>query len=120
MRPLLRSFARAAFVLVACSQSLAAHAQGIEQGRELFVRKDKGNCSACHQVPSDPAIASRATVGPALSGLRDRMPDRATLREMLVDPIRRNPEAIMPPFGKHEILGPSEIERVIDYLHAIR
>jgi len=120
MSPLLRSFARAAFVLAACSPPLAARAQGIEQGREIFVRKDKGNCSACHQVPSDPEVASRATVGPALAGLRDRMPDRAALREMLFDPMRRNPDAIMPPFGRHEILQASEIERVIDYLHAIR
>jgi sulfur-oxidizing protein SoxX len=115
-----RGRARAALATFACAASLALHAQDVAQGRELFMRKDKGNCIACHEVPSDPAIATRATVGPALSGIRERLPERAALREMLVDPARRNPATLMPPYGRHQILGGAEIERLIDYLHAIR
>lgn len=120
MRLPFRVSAHAALLLAACSSSLALHAQVAEQGRDLFVRKDKGNCGACHQVPSDPAVTSLATVGPPLASVRDRLPDRAMLREMLVDPMRRNPGTLMPPYGKHQILDSGEIERVIDYLHAIR
>jgi sulfur-oxidizing protein SoxX len=55
-----------------------------------------------------------------LANVRDRLPDRAALREMLVDPQRRSPGTLMPPYGRHQILTASEIERVIDYVHAIR
>jgi sulfur-oxidizing protein SoxX len=120
MRLAWRGCALAALALVAGGIVSAAHAQDIGPGRDLFVRKDKGNCVACHQVPSDPAVASVATVGPALAGVRDRLPDRAALRELLFDPMRLNPDTLMPPYGKHQILGDSEIEQLIDYLHALR
>jgi sulfur-oxidizing protein SoxX len=109
-----------AVALAACCLPPASHAQGVQQGRDLFNARDKGNCGACHQVPSDPAVSSRATVGPVLANVRDRLPDRAALREMLVDPQRRSPGTLMPPYGRHQILTASEIERVIDYVHAIR
>ena len=120
MRSSRRGQVRAALAIVACASSLALHAQDIAAGRELFVRKDKGNCVACHEVPSDSTIASRATVGPALSGLRERLPDRQAIRELLVDPMRRNPATVMPPYGRHQILSAPEIERLIDFLHALR
>jgi sulfur-oxidizing protein SoxX len=120
MRHRCPGLARAALALAAGIASLASNAQEVAAGRELFVRKDKGNCIACHAVPPDPAIASRATLGPPLSGVRERMPDRAALREMLFDPMRRNPATLMPPYGRHQILDAAEIERLIDYLHALR
>jgi sulfur-oxidizing protein SoxX len=120
MRLAARARARAMLAVAAGSIAFAALAQDIGPGRELFVRGDKGNCVACHQVPSDPAVASRATVGPALANVRDRLPGRAALREMLVDPTRRNPDTLMPPYGRHRILGDDEIGQLIDYLHAIR
>ena len=120
MMPSLRNIALAAFAVATCSLSAPSHAQDVQQGRDLFLRKDKGNCGACHQVPSDPAVTSRATVGPALANVRERLPDRVALRAMLVDPMQRNPATLMPPYGKHQILTPAEIERVLDYVHAIR
>jgi L-cysteine S-thiosulfotransferase len=112
---------RARLAIVAfCGSCFAAQAQDAAQGRELFMRKDKGNCIACHEVPSDPAIATRATVGPALSGIRDRLPDRSAVREILLDPARRNPATLMPPYGRHRILVDAEIEHLVDYLHALR
>jgi sulfur-oxidizing protein SoxX len=120
MRPFRFGPVHAAFAVVACTGSLAAQAQDVVAGRDLFVRKDKGNCVACHEVPSDTAVATHATVGPSLSGVRERHPDRSVLRELLVDPMRRNPATLMPPYGRHQILSAAEIERVIDYLHALR
>ena len=45
--------------------------------------------------------------------------DRARLRELLEDPMRANPDTVMPPYGRHRLLEASEIERVIDFLHAL-
>lgn len=88
-------------------------------GRELFVRVDKGHCIACHQVPEGAGPATRSDLGPRLDGARVRALDRARLRELLIDPSRANPESLMPPFGRHRILDAAEIERLIDYLHAL-
>ena len=90
-----------------------------QSGRDLFVRADKGYCIACHQVPEGAGPATRSDLGPRLDGARVRAFDRAKLRELLVDPTRANPESLMPPFGRHRILDAAEIERVIDYLHAL-
>ena len=106
---------------------LAAFAAGLalpvpakaQSGRELFVRADKGHCIACHQVPDGAGPATRSDLGPRLEGTRLRALDRARLRELLIDPSRANPDSVMPPFGRHRILDAAEIERVIDYLHAL-
>ena len=35
------------------------------------------------------------------------------------DPGRANPDTVMPPFGRHRILEPAEIGRIVEYLHAL-
>jgi sulfur-oxidizing protein SoxX len=32
------------------------------------------------------------------------------------DPARFNPQTVMPPYGKHEILSPEEIDKLIAWL----
>ena len=44
---------------------------------------------------------------------------RARLRELIVDPARLNPDTVMPPFGRHRILDAVEIDRLVEYLHAL-
>jgi sulfur-oxidizing protein SoxX len=44
---------------------------------------------------------------------------RARLRGLLMDPMAANPDTVMPPYGKHRILEPAEIDRVVDYLDAL-
>lgn len=85
-------------------------------GPALFTRADKGHCAACHQVPGAPA---RGDVGPALTGERMRALGKAALREAIHDPTRANPDTVMPPFGRHRILDAGEIERLVEYLHAL-
>jgi sulfur-oxidizing protein SoxX len=112
----------AAGVLLGLGVSLlpaASRGDDTATGRDLFLRKDKGYCVSCHQVPSDPGITGKATMGPPLAGVHARYPDRAALRLMLFDPTRRNPASVMPPYGRHQILGSAEIERIIDFLDAI-
>jgi sulfur-oxidizing protein SoxX len=49
--------------------------------------------------------------------MRERFPDRAELRQQIWDPTRRNPETVMPPFGKHGVLSEREIDLVLDYIY---
>ncbi len=107
--------------LLAASAALAcATAWGqAPSGGDLFTRPDKGNCIACHQVPEGSGPAVRANVGPRLDRARLAGWDRGRLRAFLEDPMRANPDTVMPPYGRHRLLEPGEIERLIDYLHAL-
>jgi len=112
---------RAALALLcalAGAGALAAAARPLP-GSELFARRDKGNCIACHQVAQGAGPATRSDLGPKLEGARMRAIGRERLRTLLTDPMANNPETLMPPFGRHRILDAAQIERVIDYLYAL-
>ena len=86
-------------------------------GRELAHDVYKGNCLACHQIPGDPSAVSLADIGPPLVNMRKRFPDRAALRGQVWDPMARNPQTVMPPFGKHKVLTEEEIDLIVDYIY---
>jgi sulfur-oxidizing protein SoxX len=86
---------------------------------ELFVRADKGHCIACHQLPPGAGPRTRSDLGPPLEGARMRALGREALRQVLDDPMRANPATIMPPFGRHRILERGEIDRLVEFLHAL-
>jgi len=86
-------------------------------GRELAHDVYKGNCLACHRIPGDRSAVTLATIGPPLVHLRERFPDRAVLRAQVWDPTTRNPETVMPPFGKHKVLTEAEIDAIVDYIY---
>jgi sulfur-oxidizing protein SoxX len=44
---------------------------------------------------------------------------KAALRETIADPTRANPDTVMPPFGRHHILDAAEIDRLVEFLHAL-
>ena len=88
-------------------------------GLDLFTRADKGACIACHQLPAGTGPATRADVGPALTGARMRELGRARLAEILQDPMRANPQTVMPPYGRHRILKKAEIDALVEFLHAL-
>ena len=58
-------------------------------------------------------------MGPRLDAARLKGWDRARLRDLLDDPTRANPDTVMPPYGRHRLLDDREIERLIDFLHAL-
>jgi sulfur-oxidizing protein SoxX len=89
----------------------------IEAGRAIAQDVYKGNCLACHQIPGDASAVSMANIGPPLTHMQQRFPDREALREQIWDSTRRNPSTVMPPFGKHRILTEQEIDLVVDYLY---
>ena len=101
-------------VLCCVFLSSSAMAQTTATGKQLVMDEGKGNCVACHQFPDDPAIASRATVGPALGAAR--YPSRSKLAAVIRDQSAINPNTVMPPYGKHKILTEREIETIVDYL----
>lgn len=106
-------------LIFACWANAAISESGAIAGRKLFLDPQKGNCAACHQAPSDPVIASRSKVGPALSEIKKQYPDRARLRAVIWALNDTLPDTIMPPYGKHRILTDAEIDTVVDYLEGL-
>ena len=88
----------------------------LELGKQLAMSRSKGNCIACHAI-DDGALPGN--VGPPLMSMQLRFPDRAELSEQIWDPTVRNPNTMMPPFGKHLILTRDEIEAIVDYLYTL-
>jgi sulfur-oxidizing protein SoxX len=86
---------------------------------DAFVNPEKGNCIACHQLPAGYGPATRADLGPALTGARMRELGRSRIQQAIDDPTRSNPDTVMPPFGRHRILDRAEIDRLVEYLHAL-
>lgn len=86
---------------------------------ELFTRADKGACLACHRLPAGVGPATKADVGPALTGARMRELGRAGIASLLQDPTRANPQTVMPPYGRHRILQKAEIDALVEFLHAL-
>ncbi len=91
----------------------------VEEGRRLAHDFDKGNCLACHAAPSDAQAVTKANIAPPLVAMRERFSDREALRSQIWDAAKRNPDTIMPPFGRHLILSDDEIELIIDYLYTL-
>jgi sulfur-oxidizing protein SoxX len=106
------------FLLVTGSASANNDAR-VEAGRRLAHDFEKGNCLACHAVPTDTAAITKANIGPPLIGMRERFKDRELLRRQIWDAATRNPNTIMPPFGRHMILTDDEIDLIIDYVHTL-
>jgi sulfur-oxidizing protein SoxX len=44
---------------------------------------------------------------------------KAQLRAIIEDAPKRNPDSVMPPFGRHHILDAKEIDRLAEFLHAL-
>lgn len=102
----------------ACPAS-ADHAQRIAAGARLAHDVGKGNCLACHAMPSDTTAVTSANIGPPLVAIRARFPDREQLQRQVWDAGTINPDTVMPPFGKHQILTTDEIELIVDYLYTL-
>lgn len=120
MRRCLADFSIAAIVVVFAAGANATHAQpaqmGTLDGREIFRSPVKGNCIACHPVPGTQSRLDKSRVGPDLSAMSSRIPDRLKLRAVIWDMSEANPNTVMPPYGKHRILSETEIDAVVQFL----
>lgn len=105
-------------ILASLSCSVSAQHGSID-GRALFADVRKGNCVACHQSPGDSLATGKIRIGPDLSGIKGRYPDRALLRAIIWDQSEKLPNTVMPPYGKHRILTEAEIDAVVGYLESL-
>ena len=85
-------------------------------GKQLAMARDKGNCLACHAI-ADGELPGN--IGPPLVYMQQRFPDKAQLRAQIWDATVRNPNTMMPPFGRHRILNDEEIDLIVDYIHSL-
>jgi L-cysteine S-thiosulfotransferase len=94
----------------------AADAQAAQAlpGQALAFDRSKGNCLTCHDIKGGDAPGN---VGPALADMKTRFPDRKELTAIVFDETRRNPQTVMPPFGRNLILTEGEIEAIVDFLY---
>ena len=98
--------------------SFAADDEGAD-GRSLAFDRKKGNCLACHAIPSEPKAESPGNIGPPLANMKERYPDLATLRARIWDETATNPDSVMPPFGRNKILTEEELDLVTAYIHSL-
>ncbi|SDR16851.1 monoheme cytochrome SoxX (sulfur oxidation) [Rhizobiales bacterium GAS113] len=95
---------------VAQAQSAAA------AGRDLAFDRGKGNCLSCHAIKGGELPG---TIGPPLADMKARFPERQDLVSILTDESRRNPQTVMPPFGRNLILSDPEISAIVDFLYTL-
>jgi L-cysteine S-thiosulfotransferase len=104
---------------LALSVALAAPAlaqSAVSEGQKLAFDRGKGNCLTCHDIKGGDLPG---TIGPALKDIKSRYPDRNDLVAIVRDETRRNPQTVMPPFGRNRILTEQEINAVVDFLQTL-
>ncbi len=87
-----------------------------EKGKEVAFDRKKGNCLACHAM-DDGSLPGN--IGPPLVSMKLRFPDKDVLRAQIWDATVRNPNSIMPPFGRHNMLSEEEIDWITEYVHGL-
>jgi sulfur-oxidizing protein SoxX len=113
----------------AIGERLAA-AGDAARGKQVVVSRD-ANCLLCHSVP-DSGVRSMGNIGPPLAGVGTRLSE-GQLRLRVVDPLRLNPESVMPSYYRTEglnqvapalrgkpVLTAQQVEDTIAYLLTLR
>jgi sulfur-oxidizing protein SoxX len=93
-----------------------AQAQSAAEGRKIAFDRGKGNCLTCHMIKGGDLPG---TIGPELTGIKSKYPNRDDLIAIVSDETRRNPQTVMPPFGRNRILTEQEINAVVDFLQTL-
>jgi sulfur-oxidizing protein SoxX len=94
----------------ALAQSAAA------EGQKLAFDRGKGNCLTCHVIRGG---EYPGTLGPELTDIKSKYPNRDELIAIVTDETKRNPQTVMPPFGRNRILTEKEINAVVDFLQTL-
>lgn len=95
-----------------CNDTANPPTEAITQGGCIAITRAKGNCQACHFI----AGTTSGNIAPPLVGMSQRFSDKSRLRAHIDDPAQFNPRTVMPPYGRHEILTPGEIDKIIGWL----
>jgi sulfur-oxidizing protein SoxX len=88
----------------------------VEAGKAVAMDRARGNCIACHLMPG---ADSPGAIGPALIAMQTRYPSKEDVAQQIWDPTIKNPEVVMPPFGKHGILSNKEFVDVVEYIWSL-
>ena len=99
--------------------AMAADAPKEVTGKDLAYNRSKGNCLACHGMPTQTDAESTGLYGPPLIAMSARYPDKAKLRAQIWDATVANPNTSMPPFGRHKILTEQEIDKITDFIYGL-
>ncbi|HKJ76069.1 MAG TPA: sulfur oxidation c-type cytochrome SoxX [Gammaproteobacteria bacterium] len=91
----------------------AEHMSVVEQGKKLAFNRKKGNCLACHQIEGGELPGN---IGPPLVAMKQRFDSKEQIRNQLYNPMVKNPNSIMPPFGKHNILTNKELDKIVEFV----
>lgn len=90
-----------------------------ETGKDIAFNRSKGNCLACHAMPTLPDAVSAGMYGPPLIAMSARYPSKAKLRAQIWDATAANPSTSMIPYGKHGVLTEAEIDKVTDFVYGL-
>jgi L-cysteine S-thiosulfotransferase len=96
--------------------AIAADESVIDQGKKIAFDRKLGNCLACHKIEGGDLPGN---IGPPLVAMKARFPDKAKLRSQIWDSTRNNPNTMMPPFGRHEILTEAQIDKVVEFVYSL-
>jgi sulfur-oxidizing protein SoxX len=105
-----------ALTLLAGLLACPAHAQSAADGQKLAFDRSKGNCLTCHVIRGGDLPGS---IGPELKDIKAKYPDRNELIAIVSDEPKRNPQSVMPPFGRNRILTEQEINAIVDFLQTL-
>ena len=103
-------------LLIGASASPALAQSAVSEGQKLAFDRSKGNCLTCHEIKGGDLPG---TIGPALTDIKSKYPDRKDLVAIVTDETKRNPQTVMPPFGRNRILTEQEINAVVDFLQTL-
>jgi sulfur-oxidizing protein SoxX len=113
---LVQAFALALLIGAAASAGPASAQSAAAEGQKLAFDRGKGNCLTCHEIRGGDLPG---TIGPALKDLNSKYPDRNDLVAIVTDETKRNPQTVMPPFGRNHILTEQEINAIVDFLQTL-
>lgn len=94
----------------------ADETSAVDQGKAVAFDRKKGNCLACHQMEGGDLPGN---IGPPLIAMKARFPDKAKLRAQIWDATKMNPNTIMPPFGRQQILSEGDIDKIVEYVYTL-
>jgi sulfur-oxidizing protein SoxX len=116
-KPILITALALALLIGAAVPSGSARAQStVTEGQTLAFDRGKGNCLTCHEIKGGDLPG---TIGPALKDIKSKYPNRDDLIAIVTDETKRNPQTVMPPFGRNHILTDQEISKIVDFLQTL-
>ncbi len=120
-----RSFRNSMFVFLSFAFTLSmlsiqpvmsAETSAAENGKKVAFDRRAGNCLSCHLMENGEAPGN---LGPPLVAMKARFPDREKLRDIIWDITTTRPEAMMPPFGRHNVISEKDIDDIVEYLYTL-